>query len=49
MLWKKTDLFCKIDLIAINMMLLLCVSGCSDNSQMETQVIENESEVQIPR
>ncbi|MGL5437057.1 MAG: DUF6070 family protein [Lachnospiraceae bacterium] len=49
MLWKKTDWFWKIGLIAINTMLLLSVSGCSDTPQMETDPIENKSEVQIPR
>ncbi|WP_313129863.1 DUF6070 family protein [Anaerocolumna sp.] len=47
MLWNKTNRFWKISLIAINAMLLLNVSGCSDAPQMKTQIIENKSEVPI--
>lgn len=48
MLWKKTDRFWKIGLIAISMILLFSVSGCDDKTQLELETIEKESEIQIP-
>lgn len=46
MLWKKTDWFWKAGFIAISMVVVLSVSGCSDTPQIETQDMESESEVQ---
>lgn len=46
MLLKKTDWFWKSGFIAINTILLLNISGCSDVTQMETQTMESKSEVQ---
>lgn len=49
MLWKKTEWFWNIGLIAINTTLLLGVSGCDKAPQINTQTIENESEIQSLR
>ncbi len=49
MLWKKTGWFWKSGFIAISFMLVLSVSGCSDTPPTETQAVENESEVLVPK
>lgn len=48
MLCKKTDKFWKTGFITISMMIVLSISGCSDVSIEETEIIETESEVPIP-
>ncbi|MDE7433471.1 MAG: hypothetical protein K2N34_16365 [Lachnospiraceae bacterium] len=49
MLLKKTVWFWKSGLIAINVMLLFCIPGCSNTSRKGTRFVQTVSEVQIPQ